>query len=225
MYNPFDHYFTKAKKEGYKARSAFKLEAIQDKFCIFDKNVHTVIDIGCAPGSRLQYASKELQNKAESSPRSTAGQGKQKAMPTSRQAESLAHDDYLIIGFDIKEVKISLPHVYTYKQDITDRVGVQKILDSHHIQQADCIISDMAPNTIWFKDIDAIRAFDLLEQSLWMYEILLKPTGKFVTKVFMWPGFDQYVKRMKDVFGGKNIKIYKPDASRTQSKETYVIKI
>lgn len=45
MYNPFDHYFNKAKKEGYKARSAFKLEEIQDKFHIFDKNVRTVIDI------------------------------------------------------------------------------------------------------------------------------------------------------------------------------------
>lgn len=205
MYNPFDHYFTKAKKEWYKARSAFKLEAINEKFRIFDKNVHTVIDIGCAPGSWLQYAAKELQK-----PQAASHKPQEK--------------DYLVIGFDIKEVKISLPHVSTYKQDITDRIGVQNILDSHHIQQVDCIISDMAPNTIGLKDIDAIRAFDLLEQSLWMYETLLKPNGKFVTKVFMWPGFDQYVKRMKDIFGGKNIKIYKPDASRTQSKETYVIK-
>lgn len=221
MYNPFDHYFTKAKKQGYKARSAFKLEAINEKFRIFDKNVHTVIDIGCAPWSRLQYAAKELQKKAESLKQHNINSG----LPRRRSAPPRNDEDYLIIGFDIKEVKISLPHVSTYKQDITDRVGVQQILDSHHIKQVDCIISDMAPNTIWLKDIDAIRAFDLLEQSLWMYETLLKPTGKFVTKVFMWPGFDQYVKRMKDVFGGKNIKIYKPEASRTQSKETYVIKI
>jgi 23S rRNA U2552 (ribose-2'-O)-methylase RlmE/FtsJ len=30
---------------------------------------------------------------------------------------------------------------------------------------------------------------------------------------------------MKDLFGGKSIKVYKPEASRTQSKETYVIKV
>ncbi len=44
-----DHYFKKAKKEGYKARSAFKLEEIQHKFHLFDKNTKTILDIGCAP--------------------------------------------------------------------------------------------------------------------------------------------------------------------------------
>lgn len=199
MYNPFDHYFNKAQKEWYKARSAFKLEEIQDKFHIFDKTVRTVIDIWCAPGSWLQYVAKEFQR--------------------------LGIDDGLLLGFDIKDVKISLPNVHTYNQDITDRDAVQTILASHSLDSVDCIISDMAPNTMGLKDIDAIRAFGLLEESLWMYETLLKKNGKFVVKVFMWPGFDDYVKKMKDLFGGKSIKVYKPEASRTQSKETYVVKI
>lgn len=199
MYDPFDHYFNKAKKDWYKARSAFKLEAIQDKFHIFDKNVRTVIDIWCAPGSWLQYASSQLQK--------------------------FAVKDPILLWFDIKAVKISLPNMYAYKQDITDHDAVQKILTKHELTQVDCIISDMAPNTIGVKDIDAIRSIDLLEKSLWMYQELLKKNGKFVTKIFMWPGFDVYVKRMKDVFGWKHIKIYKPDASRTNSKETYVIKV
>jgi 23S rRNA (uridine2552-2'-O)-methyltransferase len=199
MYNPYDHYFNKAKKEWYKARSAFKLEAIQDKFHIFDKNVRTVIDVWCAPGSWLQYASSQL--------------------------EKFTVSDPILLWFDLKPVKISLPHMFAYKQDITDRVGVQRILTEHSIDQVDCIISDMAPNTIGVKDIDAIRSFDLLEKSFWMYEELLKKNGKFVVKVFMGTGFDEYVKKMKDLFGGKNIKIFKPDASRTNSKETYVIKV
>lgn len=199
MYNPYDHYFNKAKKEWYKARSAFKLEAIQDKFHIFDKSVRTVIDVWCAPGSWLQYASSQLEKFAISNP--------------------------ILLWFDLKPVKISLPHMFAYKQDITDRVGVQRILTEHSVDKVDCIISDMAPNTIGVKDIDAIRSFDLLEKSFWMYEELLKKNGKFVVKVFMGPGFDEYVKRMKDLFGGKNIKIFKPDASRTNSKETYVIKV
>jgi 23S rRNA U2552 (ribose-2'-O)-methylase RlmE/FtsJ len=72
-------------------------------------------------------------------------------------------------------MKISLPHVYTYEQDITDREKVQQILSAHNIQKVDCIISDMAPNTIGIKDIDAIRLFDLLEQWFWMLEELLVP--------------------------------------------------
>jgi 23S rRNA (uridine2552-2'-O)-methyltransferase len=80
---------------------------------------------------------------------------------------------------------MSLPHVYAYQQDITDASAVQEILSTHHIQQVDLIISDMAPNTIGVKDIDAIRSFDLLEQWFRMFENLLKKDGKAVVKVFM----------------------------------------
>lgn len=48
-FNPQDHYFREAKKHGYKARSAFKLEEIDQKYRIFDAKVKTVLDIGCAP--------------------------------------------------------------------------------------------------------------------------------------------------------------------------------
>jgi 23S rRNA (uridine2552-2'-O)-methyltransferase len=45
MYNPYDFYFKKAKKEGYKARSAFKLEEIQEKFSLIKKTTQFVADI------------------------------------------------------------------------------------------------------------------------------------------------------------------------------------
>jgi 23S rRNA U2552 (ribose-2'-O)-methylase RlmE/FtsJ len=63
MYNPYDFYFKKAKEVGYKARSAFKLDEIQDKFHVFDKSTKVIVDIWCAPGSWLQYAvSQEQKN-------------------------------------------------------------------------------------------------------------------------------------------------------------------
>jgi 23S rRNA U2552 (ribose-2'-O)-methylase RlmE/FtsJ len=43
----------------------------------------------------------------------------------------------------------------------------------------------MAPNTIGLKDIDAMRAIDLLEQTYWIYDELLDEKGSFVIKVFM----------------------------------------
>ncbi len=52
-----DKYFQKAKDEGYRARSVFKLEGIQDKFHIL-KSGQKVLDLGAAPGSFLQYISK-----------------------------------------------------------------------------------------------------------------------------------------------------------------------
>ena len=51
-----DHYFKKAKENNFAARSAFKLEEIDQKFKILKKKMH-VLDLGYHPGSWLQYAS------------------------------------------------------------------------------------------------------------------------------------------------------------------------
>lgn len=199
IYDPFDYYNKKAKKQWYKARSAFKLEEIQDKFKIFDKKTKKVLDIWCCPGSWLQYSSSLL--------------------------TKLWVKDFHQVWFDIKDVDISIPNTNTYKQDITEKDEVQKILQKHNFDKIDLIQSDLAPNTIWFKNIDAIRSFAILEETLWIYKELLKPDWKFVIKLFMWPGFDEFIADLKQHFGAKKIKIFKPKSCRSISKEIYVIKI
>src|SRR3989344_507970 len=52
-YNQKDYYFNKAKKEGFRARSSYKLIEIAKKYQLIQKN-DAVLDIGCAPGSWLQ---------------------------------------------------------------------------------------------------------------------------------------------------------------------------
>ena len=52
-----DTYVKQSKIDGYRARSAYKLKEIDEKFKIF-KGGMTVIDIGAAPGSWSQYVSK-----------------------------------------------------------------------------------------------------------------------------------------------------------------------
>jgi 23S rRNA (uridine2552-2'-O)-methyltransferase len=56
-----DTYVRQSKVDGYRARSAYKLIEINEKFKIF-KGGLTVIDIGAAPGSWSQYASKVVRN-------------------------------------------------------------------------------------------------------------------------------------------------------------------
>jgi len=56
-----DTYVRQSKVDGYRARSAYKLIEIDEKFKIF-KGGLTVIDIGAAPGSWTQYASKAVKN-------------------------------------------------------------------------------------------------------------------------------------------------------------------
>src|ERR1044071_8940787 len=50
-----DRYFKKARAEGFAARSVFKLEEIDRKLRLLRAG-HRVLDLGCRPGSWLQYA-------------------------------------------------------------------------------------------------------------------------------------------------------------------------
>ena len=56
-----DTYVRQSKVDGYRARSAYKLIEIDEKFKIF-KGGMNIIDIGAAPGSWSQYASKKVKN-------------------------------------------------------------------------------------------------------------------------------------------------------------------
>jgi 23S rRNA (uridine2552-2'-O)-methyltransferase len=60
MPRPFivqDPYFKKAKDMGFRARSAFKLLEIQERYPIIQDGM-CVLDVGCAPGSFMQVVSK-----------------------------------------------------------------------------------------------------------------------------------------------------------------------
>ena len=54
-----DHYYKKAKKENYPARSVYKLEEAHKRFGLFCKG-DTVLDLGCHPGSWSIYAAKMI---------------------------------------------------------------------------------------------------------------------------------------------------------------------
>lgn len=58
-----DRFHQKAKKEGFLARAVYKLQEIDEKHKIFDGG-HRVLDLGCAPGSWLQYARQTIGEQA-----------------------------------------------------------------------------------------------------------------------------------------------------------------
>jgi 23S rRNA (uridine2552-2'-O)-methyltransferase len=59
-----DHYWRKAKKEGFRSRAAYKLLEIQRRFRIFRKG-DRVLDLGCAPGGWLQLIAEEVGSKGK----------------------------------------------------------------------------------------------------------------------------------------------------------------
>ncbi len=198
MYNPYDFYFKKAKKEWYKARSAFKIQEIDKKYKIFTKDMKSVLDIWCSPWSWSQYAVSAL--------------------------DSVWAKDFEVIGFDIKHSNLNLENFSFYKQDITDLEKIKEIFNKKNIKYLDVIVSDMAANTIWQKDIDAIKTLSLIEESMPLYKEFLHENWKFIIKLFMWPGFEELISDIKKFFGAKRVKVFKPEASRKNSKETYIIK-
>ena len=83
-----DHYTRRAKKENYAARSVYKLAEIQKKHRVIKKR-DRVLDLGCAPGSWLQFAAEQ-----------TGDRGK-------------------VVGVDLKPVTLRLPdHVQVVTGDI-----------------------------------------------------------------------------------------------------------
>jgi 23S rRNA (uridine2552-2'-O)-methyltransferase len=58
-YQPRDHFFRRAKREGFAARSVYKLDEIDHQLKIFPRGGR-VLDLGASPGSWTQYASQAV---------------------------------------------------------------------------------------------------------------------------------------------------------------------
>ena len=55
-----DRFHQKAKREGFAAHAVYKLEEIDGRHAIFERGMTRVLDLGCAPGSWLQYARQKI---------------------------------------------------------------------------------------------------------------------------------------------------------------------
>jgi 23S rRNA (uridine2552-2'-O)-methyltransferase len=105
--------------------------------------------------------------------------------------------------------------------DFTDSVVLQNILNLLENNLVDLVISDMAPNMSGIRGVDQAKAMYLIELALDMACTVLKPGGNFVVKVFHGEGFDQYMIELKKRF--KRVTSRKPDASRSRSREVYIV--
>ncbi len=88
-------------------------------------------------------------------------------------------------------------------------------------KKVDLIISDMAVNTIGNKNVDSIVTGELCLNAMDFAIGTLETKGIFVSKVFMGSSFNEIVALAKKSF--KNVKVFKPLASRKNSKETFII--
>ena len=60
-----DHWAKKAQKEGFGARSVYKLEEIQKRFRILPPRALRALDLGCSPGSWSRFLRQRMGRKAQ----------------------------------------------------------------------------------------------------------------------------------------------------------------
>ena len=128
-------------------------------------------------------------------------------------------NDGLIIGVDLVEIA-PLPNVYFIRGDITREETLEKIVKVAN-GKIDLVLSDCSPNVSGIWELDHARQIYLAETSLKIARKVLRKGGKFVVKVFQGDLFNNYLDKVRAFF--KMVKVTKPEASRKESAEMYVI--
>jgi 23S rRNA (uridine2552-2'-O)-methyltransferase len=182
-----DVFHRRAKQEGFRARSVYKLEEIDTRFRLIRPGAR-VLDLGCRPGSWLQYARKQ------------------------------AGPDAPLVGIDRTPLDSPLPGV---RQVVGDVLAVPGAELRGELPGFEVVLSDMAPDTSGVRSLDQARSEVLFERALELAEELLLPGGSFVGKLFQGPDWQRLLGRCRSGFA--EVKTMKPEGSRKESIEQYVI--
>ncbi|MDD2908517.1 MAG: RlmE family RNA methyltransferase, partial [Candidatus Gracilibacteria bacterium] len=150
-----DKYFLEAKKLGYRARSAFKLIEIQEKYNII-KPGQNVLDIGAAPGSFLQVIHKIIGDSAK-----LVGIDIQRIEP------------------------LNYKNLTLIQESIFEKDKLKAMFEEMGFGQFDLITSDIAPSTTGQTGVDQYRSVELNLAILDFAEIFLKKGGNLLLKVFV----------------------------------------
>ncbi len=194
-----DPYVKLAKREGYRARAAYKLKEIDETLGLI-KPGNLVVDLGSVPGAWSQYVRRRL----------------------SPSGAAVGELNGTILALDILPME-PVEGVHFIQGDFREPevlAQLQALVDGRLV---DVVVSDMAPNLSGIESADAARIENLVELALEFAQLHLKAQGALVVKVFHGSGYAQLVKLFKESF--KVVKPIKPKASRDKSSETFLVGI
>jgi 23S rRNA (uridine2552-2'-O)-methyltransferase len=189
-----DPFVAKSKLDGYRSRAAYKLVEINDKFQLL-KPGDNVVDLGAAPGGWSQVAAQIIKS-------------------DSKGAKNK------LIAIDLLPID-GIGGVTSFEKNFYDEDAKDLIINSLDGQLADIVLSDMAANTTGHSSTDHLRIMDLCENALIFALTILKPGGHFVAKVFRGGAEHDLLEMVKQNF--KKVKHFKPDSSRKESSEFYLV--
>ena len=148
-----DPYVTRARREGFRARAAYKLIEIDDRHRLLKPGAR-VVDLGAAPGSWSQVAAQRV----------GAGQGSGRVLAV----------DLLAMA--------PIPGVEFLRLDFLD-ADAPDVIKSVLGGAADVVLSDMAQNAIGHRKTDHLKIIALAEAAADFAREVLAPGGSFVCKV------------------------------------------
>jgi len=188
-----DPYVERAHKEGYRARAAYKLIEMNEKFH-FLKNGQVVVDLGAAPGSWSQYIAREF--------------------PKSKIFAMDLLEITPINGVEFYQGDFTSDEALQWLEEKLNLVDADA-------GTVDVVVSDMAPNTVGHKKTDHLRQMVLLEYAFDFAVRALKVGGTFVAKSFTGGTTNDLLKQIKERF--ENVHHIKPPASRKDSVEMFIV--
>ena len=194
-----DPYVKLAKKDGYRARAAYKLKEINEQLGLI-KPGHLVVDLGSTPGAWSQYVRRRL----------------------SPEGAAVGALNGTIIAVDILPME-PVEGVLFINGDFREPSVLAQMETILQSRMADVVVSDMAPNLSGIESADAARIAYLVELGLEFSQKHLKDEGALVVKMFHGSGYSQLVKLFKESF--HVVKPIKPKASRDKSSETFLVGI
>jgi 23S rRNA (uridine2552-2'-O)-methyltransferase len=197
-----DPYVRLARKEGYRARAANKLKAIDEALGLI-KPGQLVVDLGSAPGAWSQYVRRRFAPRAAGSGGAAVGE---------------LHGT--IVALDLLPME-AIEGVQFIQGDFTEETTAAQLQQALQGRPVDLVLSDMAPNLSGVAVTDSARIALLVELALEFARQHLRPEGSLVVKVFHGSGYSQLVELFKKVF--RVVKAVKPKASRDKSAETFLV--
>lgn len=189
-----DKFYTLAKQQGFRARSAFKLTQLASKFRLFDSALH-VIDLCAAPGGWMQVA--------------------RNALP---MAGVVVGVDLVPIR-PIKNCQSIVADITTPRCDklLRETLTQSSVIDG----KVDIVLHDGAPNVGANWDRDAYVQNELVLASLQTATKFLRAGGHFVTKVFRSTDYTKLMFVFQQLF--RKVQATKPSSSRNVSAEIFVV--
>ncbi|KAM6995849.1 tRNA (cytidine(32)/guanosine(34)-2'-O)-methyltransferase [Passerculus sandwichensis] len=188
-----DIYYRLAKEGGWRARSAFKLLQLEQRFQLL-KGVQRAVDLCAAPGSWSQVLSRHLRG------------------PEGSPAQVVAVD---------LQAMAPLPGVLQIQGDITKASTAEEIRRHFEGHPADLVVCDGAPDVTGLHDLDEYIQAQLLLAALNITTHVLKKGGTFVAKIFRGKDVTLLYSQLRLFF--PDVTCAKPRSSRNSSIEAFVV--